>query len=294
MLGALTGGWLQDRFGRRLSLGLGSMTSALGVAIVFISTYTNSGKQAVFGAGKFTQGLTIGVVVTTTQTYISEILPSKLRGPLLAFFPVFFLIGQLMSAGIVLGLQSTTGKNQYLIAIISEWPFSVIPVVLAIFMPESPAYLITQGNFAGALKAQKRLDSPHTDSRAKVSELQASIQHEEEKASASSSAYADCFKKTDFRRTRIAIFSAILPQLFGLPILGDGPYFLQKAGMDDTPSFIFLLVGLIFGVIGTITSMWLLTFVGRRKLVLASLLPLTFLWLGMGIAGSIESTFSAW
>lgn len=294
MLGSVVGGWLQDRFGRRMSLGLGSLTSALGVAVVFSSAYATSGRQVVFGAGKFTQGLTIGVVVTTTQTYISEVLPSTLRGPLLAFFPIFFLIGQLVSAIIVLGLQNKVGRMQYLSAIISEWPFSALPVILAIVMPESPVHLVRKGNVTGAIKAQKRLDSPHMDSYAKVAELKQSVEQEEKKAAGEGSTYLDCFKGTDFRRTGLAVFGSVLPQLFGLPILGDGPYFLQKAGMEDSTSFIFLLTGILCGITGTIISMWLLTFIGRRKLVLNTLLPLTGLWLVMGIAGTIQAKFSAW
>lgn len=293
MLGSITGGWLQDRFGRRVSLGLGSLTSALGVAVVFVSAYSGDSRQVVLGAGKFTQGLTIGVVVTTTQTYISEVLPSTLRGPLLAFFPIFFLIGQLVSAIIVLTLDNKVGKMQYLTAIISEWPFSALPLVLAIIMPESPVYLLRKGNITAAIKAQKRLDSPHMDTYAKITELKKSVEHEEKKASGGGT-YMDCFKGTDFRRTGLAIFGSVLPQLFGLPILGDGPYFLQKAGMEDTTSFIFLLTGILWGITGTIASMWLLTFIGRRKLVLNTLLPLTGIWLVMGIAGTITAKWSAW
>lgn len=51
MLGSITGGWLQDRFGRRVSLGLGSLTSALGVAVVFVSAYSGDSRQVVLGAG---------------------------------------------------------------------------------------------------------------------------------------------------------------------------------------------------------------------------------------------------
>jgi len=294
MIGSVVGGWLQDQFGRRMSLGIGSLTSALGVAIVFSSAYVSSNNQLLFGAGKFTQGLTIGVVVTTTQTYISEVLPSTLRGPVLAFFPIFFLIGQLTSAIIVLSLQNKVGKMQYVTAIISEWPFSALPVVLAVVMPESPAYLVRKGSITGAIKAQRQLDSPLMDSYGKVAELKQSVEHEAKRAAGNTATYLDCLKGVDFRRTGLAILGSVLPQLFGLPVLGDGPYFLQKAGMEDSTSFIFLLTGILCGITGTIISMWLLSFIGRRTLVLYTLLPLTCLWGVMGIGGTIQADFAAW
>ena len=294
MFGAIAGGALQDRWGRRLALALGSLTSTIGVAIVFISSDVTHGRQGVFWAGKFIQGLTIGVVVTVTQTYMSETLPSKLRGPVIAFFPIFFLLGQLMSAVIVLSMDDVPGRRSYRICIISMWPFSAIPAVVASLMPESPAYLVRRGKLESAFKAQRRLDTARDDTQTTITKLQLSIEHEQKVAHSDRSKYADCFKNTDRRRTGIAMFTAVVPQLFGLPILGDGPYFLQIAGMESENSLIFLVAGIIGGIIGTIISMWLLTFIGRRKLILATLSPLAVLWLGMGIAGCFDSVASAW
>ena len=83
MFGAIAGGSLQDRCGRRLSLALGSITSSVGVALVFVSCDTGASKQGVFFAGKFVQGLTIGVVVTVTQTYMSEVVSAPVFSKLL-------------------------------------------------------------------------------------------------------------------------------------------------------------------------------------------------------------------
>ena len=105
MFGAIGGRALQDRCGRRLSLALGNLTSSVGVALVFVSCDTGASKQGVFFGGKFVQGFTIGVVVTVTHTYMSEVLPSVLRGPIIAFFLIFFLLGQLISAVIVLSMD---------------------------------------------------------------------------------------------------------------------------------------------------------------------------------------------
>lgn len=294
MFGAIAGGALQDRSGRRLSLALGSITSSIGVALVYVSCDTGASKQGVFFTGKFVQGLTIGVVVTVTQTYMSETLPSVLRGPIIAFFPIFFLLGQLISAVIVLLVDDVPGERSYRLCIISMWPFSAITAVVAAFLPESPAHLIRKGKVEAAVKAQGRLDNAKDDTQLNIRKLHASIEHEKEVAQSDRSRYMDCFKRTDTRRTCIAMLGAVLPQLFGLPIRGDGPYFLQIAGMESTDSLIFLVAGIVGAILGTIFSTWLLTFIGRRKLILGSLLPLAFLWLGMGIAGCFESTFTAW
>jgi hypothetical protein len=139
---------------------------------------------------------------------------------------------------------------------------------------------VRKGKLEAAFKAQKRLDRAAEDSHGQIERLQALILHEQQSASSDESAYIDCFKGVDRRRTVIIMFAAVLPQLFGLPILGDGPYFLQIAGMDSENSLIFLISGIVGGLLGTFISMWLLTVVGRRRLSLATLAPLIFLWLG--------------
>lgn len=294
MIGSVAAGTLQDRYGRRLTLALGSGCSAIAVTIIFASTYTNNGQQAVFMVGKMVQGFTIGIAVCTIQTYMSEILPSVLRGPVIALFPLFVLLGQLLSAIIVINAEGVVGKSSYRMCIASEWPFSAIPILVAIFIPESPIHLIRKGRLDAAFKAQRRLEKFKCDASAVIQNLQEMVKHETETAHNERATYMDTFKDTDRRRTFIAMFAAILPQLFGLPILSDGPYFLQQAGMQSETSLIFLLSGIACGIVGNAVSLWLLTVVGRRKLVLAPLIPLAVLWLAMGIAGCFQSIVTAW
>jgi MFS family permease len=81
MLGATTAGPVQDRFGRRASFLLGAIFSAAGVAVV----YTASTPE-VFLAGKIVNGLSLGICLTTGQTYISEVSPMQIRGIALSAF----------------------------------------------------------------------------------------------------------------------------------------------------------------------------------------------------------------
>jgi len=294
MIGSLSGGVIQDRWGRRLSLGLGSVTSVLGVAIVWCSQYANGSRHGVFLLGKICQGITIGIAVSTAQTYMSEVLPPAIRAPLVAFFPVFQLVGQLIGAGITFSAEDMEGADSYRICIISEFPFSALPILLSILIPESPIYLVRKGRLEKAHKQQKRLDTAIVDSRAKIERIQAIILHEQEAANSDRSRYIDCFRATDRRRTIIVLFSAVLPQLFGLPILGDGPYFLQIAGMKARHSLIFLITGAVGGLIATLISMPLFTRIGRRMLMISTLAPVVLLWLVVGVAGCFSSKTVPW
>ncbi|KAK5047094.1 hypothetical protein LTR84_007037 [Exophiala bonariae] len=295
MLGAIISGACLDRYGRRINLAAGSLTTAVGVAIIWVSQYASrEARPGVFMLGKIVMGTSLGVVVTTTQTYISEVLPSVLRGPIIAFFPLFYLFGQLISAIVAFAAEKKEGPAAYRLCLISMWPFAALPLLCAAMMPESPVYLIRRMMLGRAFQAQKRLDTNKDDTQANVNQTRAWIIHEQEAAQSDRSRYVDCFRGTDKRRTLIVIFATIIPQLFGLPILGDGPYFLQVTGMNSRNSLIYLMTGIAGGIVSTIISMWLLTRFGRRPLSLVTPTILSFLWLGMGVAGCFEAEPVPW
>lgn len=294
MFGSLIAGIAQDKFGRRMVLGCGSAFSAVAVAVVYAATYVGTGRQGVFLAGKIIQGFTVGISACTAQTYMSEVLPSTLRGPILAFIPILFLFGQLISAAVVIAVEDR-GDMGYRLCIISEWPFSAVPLIAAIVVPESPVHLVRKGRLDEALKSQRRLDIKTVDSTIRIAELEKLIEHEKvESAGEKETSYKDCFMGTDRRRTLIAVFASAVPQLFGLPILGDGPYFLQIAGMADRASFLFLISGIVLGIFALCTNMWLSTRAGRRRLSLITLPIVACWWLGVGIAGNFQGTPGAW
>jgi MFS family permease len=120
MIGAAAGAWIQDKTGRRWSLGIGGAISIAAIALCCISDLT-ANKQATFFGGKFVEGVAVGVIICSTQTYLSEVVPARLRGPVFALFPAFQLVGQLVAAVVVLSQLNADGKTSYRIALASEW-----------------------------------------------------------------------------------------------------------------------------------------------------------------------------
>ncbi|KZM26880.1 uncharacterized protein EKO05_0011397 [Ascochyta rabiei] len=287
MGGSVFGGWLQDKIGRRLALAISSFLSALGVAIMYISYLPDdvTGRRVAFLVGKFFQGGAIGAVMAACQTYMSEILPPALRGSGMAFFPVFTLLGQLTGALVIFGALGA--DNGYAIAFGSQWPFSFIPIVVAFFIPESPVYLVRKRKIDKAHAAQARLDPPGTDTKAIIDKLLADIEHEEQSGKVT---FAECFHKRNFRRTFIVMFSSALPPIFGIPLLAKASYFLQLVNMKANISIIFLILGIVLGLIANCVSVWIMARVGRRPLVLVGLLTSSALWLSMGIANCFTVT----
>jgi MFS family permease len=287
IIGAPAGAWFQDKVGRRTALAVSSFLSAVSVAIMYASSLPDdiNGRRGCFFAGKFTQGAAVGAVMAATQTYMSEILPPVLRGSGMAFFPVFTLLGQLTGALVIYGALGKS--NGYVIAFASQWPFSAVPILVSFLIPESPTFYVRKNRLDKALVAQAKLDPRGADTKAIVDKIKADIEHER---LTSSSTYIECFYKANFRRTFIVMWANALPAVFGLQLLAKASYFLQIVGMKANTSIIFLILGIVLGLLANAVSVWLVSRVGRRPLIVYSLLVISLLWLSMGIANSTKIT----
>lgn len=294
MIGSIIGGQFQDRGGRRICLATGAFLSAIAVAICYVADRPDdiTARRGVFFVGKLFQGLCLGILLCVVQTYMSEVLPVLLRGPIIAFLPIFTLLGQLIGSVVVYTSLELPSSDSYRIPFVSQWPFSAVTFLLAAILPESPTWLVRRGRVDKAVKAQKRLERPCVDSEVIIEDLRISILAEEE--ARGTSTYADCFRGMHLRRTLIVGLANCLPQLFGLQLLANASYFVQIVGMSSSNSLIFLILGIGLGLIANVGSLWALNGFGRRLLVLITLGVSFVLWLAMGIAGCFEGVVMIW
>ncbi|KAF3317594.1 hypothetical protein TWF173_010362 [Orbilia oligospora] len=249
MIGPVCSGLVQDRFGRRLSLFIGSILTATSVAVCYISDVPVSlnGRRGLFLFGKLLQGFAMGHVVSTSQTYISENLPPGLRGLLFALNPLFQLLGQLLGAVVVQALLTTNGPQAYRTCFATQWPFSVIPLLLSVFMPESPPWLIRQLRLEDAQQAFHRVGSAGVGNLEQ--EFQSLVQlviEEHRRAELESDVrYIKCFQGENLRRTLIVVFASLVPTAFGLPLLASVSYFFPILGMAVSTSLKLLIIGVV-------------------------------------------------
>lgn len=249
-------------------------------------------QRGLFLVGKIIQGLALGVLNATTQTFVSETTPAGLRGPALALLPTNTLLGQLIGAAAIYSVSHDHSRRSYLISLATQWPFSVVVILVAVLVPESPGHLVGLGLHRAARESLKRVHTSGINIDAALEEVHQLVFHEQGLSSATT--YWDCFKSTNRRRTMILLFSSLIPQLFGLSLLAQASYFMQIVGMAASTSLIFLILGIALGLLGNIVGVWILTRVGRRKLIITSLTVSTILWLGMGIAGCWLGTVTIW
>ena len=72
--------------------------------------------------------------------------------------------------------------------------------------------------------------------------------------------------------------------MWGLALLSKASYFLQVVGMAADKSIVFLILGIVLGLLGNAAGVWTVARVGRRKLIVWTFSAAGLLWGGMGIA----------
>ncbi|PKY00145.1 MFS general substrate transporter [Aspergillus campestris IBT 28561] len=291
--GALMAGWAQDRFGRRWPFAIGSVLSAVAVAIACLSPLSADidTRRSVFLLAEIVQGFALGLAQTTAQTYMSEAVPTAMRAPAMALIPTLALIGQLIGAVVVFLGSAKTSRSAYVVAFHSMWPFSAVPIIVALLIPESPVHLLRQQDLIGTLCSLRKLYTESTDCDQLFKNLQHHVSQEDREERSS---YGDCFRESNRRRTLIVIFASMVPTLFGLNLLSDSSYFLQMVGMKAKESLIMLVLGIALALVANALGVWVSSQVGRRTLILTSIAITTVLWLAVGIVGCWSGDFVPW
>ena len=159
-------------------------------------------------------------------------------------------------------------------------------------VPESPAWFVRKRRGEQALRAQARLDPSGVDNKAVVAKLTEDIEHEE--MTQGRATFSECFSGTNARRTMIVLWVNSLQAVFGLPLLAKASYFMQIVGMDAKRSVVFLILGIVLGLLANAGGVWVLARVGRRKLILSTLSIAGMLWMSVGIANCFSGMGVVW
>lgn len=300
LIGSLIGGWSQDAVGRRWTIGVSGMIQAASVTISYLADQaaTTDARGGIYFTGKVAQGIAMGAVMCTTQAYISEVLPASIRGSVVSTLAPFNVLGQIIAALVIKSQEDIMEPIAYRLPMATQWIFSAIPLALVIFLPESPAWLMRKGYFHQAREACLKLEGPKMsgDGENTYDRLHADVARESEDGGKFDEiSYLDLFRRhSDARRTVIVLFASTIPELFGLPLFGHTTYFIELLGMKAGTATTWYICGALGGFVFSFLGFYLLTRVGRRRMLVLGLTPIALLWLAMGIAACFPSTSIAW
>ncbi|MBS1601337.1 MAG: sugar porter family MFS transporter [Bacteroidetes bacterium] len=143
-LGCLIAGSLSDRYGRRKGLLLSAAVFGLSSLAMAIAP----GRDFFIGA-RCMAGIGVGMASMLSPMYIAEVSPAPLRGRMVAINQLTVVTGILITNLVNYGLRNN-GAEAW------RWMFGLgaIPSALffagALWLPESPRWLVKAGNIAGA------------------------------------------------------------------------------------------------------------------------------------------------
>lgn len=248
---------------RRMLMFVGCWINNLGVILMMVAK-----DLPTLYAGRVVIGVSVGILDVLPQLYIHECAPAMQRGSLLGGFNVLVSVGLLIGAIVDNYTSKIMTPNSYRIPLGIFFIFPVILSVAVWFMPETPRWLIEHSKPEQAKKSLTRLRHKDTTPQAIEAELQ-EIKDAffRENTIARGVPVVDLFRKTNLRRTLLSV--ALMTCLTGsgaVFVLVYGTYFFAIAG--QTNAFAEMVGMTAAGLAATLFSMWLITRIGRRTILL--------------------------
>ncbi|XP_030536465.1 inositol transporter 1 isoform X2 [Rhodamnia argentea] len=264
MIGAASGGWINDSYGRKKATLLADVVFAVGAVVMAAAP-----DPYVLIVGRLLVGLGVGVASVTAPVYIAEASPSEIRGGLVSTNVLMITGGQFLSYLINLAFTEVPGTWRWMLGV-SGVP-AVIQFSLMLFLPESPRWLFIKDDKTKAIAVLSKIYSPDR-LEDEIDSLSAAS--EEECRRKNNVRYRDVFKSKEIRLALLAGAGLQAFQQFtGInTVMYYSPTIVQMAGFSSNQQA--LLLSMIVAAVnaaGTIVGIYLIDHVGRKKLALASL-----------------------
>lgn len=277
-IGALVGGRLSDRFGRRHNILL-----LAGVFVVGTLGCVLAPNWEVLAVFRFVLGLAVGGASATVPVYLAEVSPFEKRGSLVTRNEVMIVSGQFAAFVINAIIFNVWGEHQ------SVWRFMLLVAVLpaiALFigmlrMPESPRWLVAQGRDDEALAVLRQVRSPER-AEAEMAEVYALA--EEEKVSQTGGT-TDLSVRWIRRLIVIGVGLGVFQQFTGInSVMYYGTQLLADAGFDSNSAIIANTLNGLFSVLGITVGLLIMNKVDRRTMLIAGFSLTTFFHLLVGLS----------
>jgi len=269
VVGAFFAGTLADRFGRKPMM--------LAAGIVFIISAWGSGiaeGSVEFVIYRLIGGLAVGAASILAPLYISEIAPSKIRGRLATLQQLMIVVGlfmAFMSNYWLVGMSGGAQEELWMGFQTWSWMFwaEIIPaavfVLVLIFIPESPRYLVASNQSAKALKVLSSIGDA-VQAAVKVKDIQSTVRED------SRPSLRDIVSKYTGKihpLVWVGIGIAVLQQFTGINVIFYyGATLWQAAGFTEANALLTNVITGSVNIVFTIVAILLIDRVGRKPLLL--------------------------
>jgi MFS transporter, sugar porter (SP) family len=254
MLGAIIGGSVADRIGRRATLLWGAALFIVGSILAPLSP-----NVLTLIVARALLGLAIGFTSVTAPVYVSELAPPQSRGRLISLYQLALTVGIALADLVGYGLA---GREAW------RWMFGIgaLPAVLFLLLtltlPESPRWLFAQNKLVEA-ESVLRTYTDAAGTKLFLDDIQMALQTDVDKRW--SSLWSPAARGALF----IAVGFTVLQQVTGInTIIYYGPQIFALAGITSNKSAIFAtLIVAVTNMLATLVALALVDRIGRKPLL---------------------------
>ncbi len=274
LIGAITGGTLTDRLGRKKVIIYSGVLFIVGAIIAALAV-----NIPMFVSGRIIAGLGVGTASFASPLYIAEVAPPKARGKLVSVSQLLITIGIVIAYLIDFAFAPSSNWR-------AMFALAAIPgLALALgmyFMPESPRWLVSKDKINTAISVLKEIRDSGVENEINGIEKELS----EEKKS-----WKELFSPDVKIALLIGTLLAIFQQVTGInTVIYYAPTILQLAGFSSASVSILGTVGIgIVNVVMTIIALNLIDKTGRRPLLIISIIGMVITLFLLGYFFMVES-----
>ena len=278
VVGSMVGGLPTDAFGRKPTL------VAIGVAYTISAIWSAmAGDYWSLIVARSIGGLGVGIATVAAPMYISEIAPAAFRGRLAGLFQFNIVFGILAAflSNYLITLAFDTGADDFDLRQTDAWRWmlgveavpAAIYAVMALFLPESPRYLLAKrGDLTGAIAGFRSLDATlsQEDAEARVAAIAGELTSTSEVSAGEVSAGKTAARPRSLGKpVLLAFLIAMFNQLSGINVvLYYAKRIFELAGLGESAAGLSSIGLGITNLAATMLGLALIDRAGRRTLLL--------------------------
>ncbi|KAF2124627.1 high affinity glucose transporter [Dothidotthia symphoricarpi CBS 119687] len=262
-LGSLASGYLTDKLGRKRAIQIGCLIWVIGSIISCASQ--NIGMLI---AGRFINGVSVGICSAQVPVYVTELAPPSKRGRVVGSQQWAITWGILIMYYISYGCSFMDGAKAFRV----PWALQMLPAIFLFFalflLPESPRWLARHDRWEEAhavltlVHGKGDANSPFV--ALEMAEIKQMIEFERLNADVS---VTELFKPAMLNRLHIGIFTQIWSQLTGMNVMMYYiTYVFGMAGLNGNINLIASSIQYVINVIMTIPALIYMDRWGRRPM----------------------------
>ncbi|KAL2323831.1 hypothetical protein Fmac_022889 [Flemingia macrophylla] len=264
IIGAATGGWLNDVYGRKKATLIADVIFILGAIGMAAAPDPN-----LLILGRFLVGLGVGIASVTAPVYIAEASPSEIRGSLVSTNVLMITGGQFLSYIVNLAFTRVPGTWRWMLGV-SAVP-AIVQFILMLCLPESPRWLFMKNRKNEAVDVLSKIYD--------IARLEDEVDFlttlsDQERQRRKNIKFGDVFRSKEIRLAfLVGAGLQAFQQFTGInTVMYYSPTIVQMAGFHSKELALRLsLIVAGMNASGTILGIYLIDHAGRKKLALSSL-----------------------